>query len=225
MAVAATVVEGDDNHRTFSLTLCILAVSQFGAAQTQKTFPSAEAAADALIGAAQTRDVAQVAAIFGPQKNVLMSGDADPTREKWRNLPNSRRKNMNSRPDPMNHDRMVLMVGSQDWPFPVPLVRTNGQWRFDAAEGAFEMRARRIGANELDAIEICSGYVEAQRSVSTVDHNGDGIYEYAQRIMSTSGKQDGLYWPGAAEPLVPQSSREHLYPCSRSHTTAIISGS
>jgi Protein of unknown function (DUF2950) len=198
--------------RTFSLTLCILAICGSAAAQTQKTFASAEAAADALIGAAQMKDVAQVAAIFGPQKNILMSGDAGRDKGEMAEFAQLAQTKHRLQPDPMNHDRMVLFVGSQDWPFPVPLVRTNGQWSFDTGQGAFEIRARRIGANELDAIEICAGYVEAQQKYVKTDHNGDGIYEYAQRIMSSPGKEDGLYWAGASELLVPQRFAEASIP-------------
>jgi hypothetical protein len=113
--------------RTFSLTLCILAICGSAAAQTQKTFSSAEAAADALIGAAEMHDVAQVAAIFGPQKTILMSGDADRDKGEMAEFAQLAQNKHQLQPDPMNHDRMVLIVGSQDWPFPVPLVRTNGQ--------------------------------------------------------------------------------------------------
>lgn len=195
--------------RNLKLTLCVLAIFGSATAQTQKTFPSAEAAADALIDAAQMRDTGQIASLFGSQgRNVLMTGDAERDKGEMTEFAQLAQTKHELQPDPMNHDRMILIVGSQDWPFPVPIVRTNGQWRFDAAQGALEMRARRIGANELDAIEICSGYVDAQRKYATVDHNGDGIYEYAQRIMSTPGKQDGLYWTGATQPLVPQRFAE-----------------
>lgn len=195
--------------RNLKLTLCVLAIFGSATAQTQKTFPSAEAAADALINAAQMGDTGQIASLFGSQgRNVLMTGDAERDKGEMTEFAQLAQTKHELQPDPMNHDRMILIVGSQDWPFPVPIVRTNGQWRFDAAQGALEMRARRIGANELDAIEICSGYVDAQRKYATVDHNGDGIYEYAQRIMSTPGKQDGLYWTGATQPLVPQRFAE-----------------
>jgi len=195
--------------RKLNLTLGILAICGSAAAQTQRTFPSAQAAADALIDAAQKRDVAQVTAIFGPQgKSVLMSGDADRDKAEMAEFAQLAQDKHELQPDPMNKNRSVLFVGTQDWPFPVPIVNANGQWRFDAAQGAFEMSTRRIGGNELDAIEICAGYVEAQQKYATVDRNGDGIYQYAQRIMSSSGKQDGLFWSGSSEPLVPRAFAE-----------------
>jgi hypothetical protein len=195
--------------RKFSLTLCIWAICGSAAAQTQRTFPSAQAAADALIGAAQARDIAGAAALFGPQgNNVLLLGDADRNKGEMAEFAQLAQDKHELQPDPMNHDRMVLFVGSQDWPFPVPIVRTNGQWRFDSVQGAFEIRSRRIGGNELDAIEICAGYVEAQQKYAAADHNNDGIYQYAQRIMSSPGKEDGLFRAGGPEPLVPRALAE-----------------
>ncbi|MGI8988445.1 MAG: DUF2950 family protein [Bryobacteraceae bacterium] len=107
-------------------------------------------------------------------------------------------------PDPLNGDKMILSIGSQDWPFPVPLVRSGGKWSFDASEGALEMRARRIGANELDAIEILAGAVAAQEEYAAQDRDNDGLLEYARRIMSSPGRHDGLYWEGSAQSLVPR---------------------
>jgi hypothetical protein len=104
----------------------------------------------------------------------------------------------------MNPNRAILAIGDEDWPFPVPIVRTNGKWFFDSAETPVEMRARRIGSDELDAIEICHGYVEAQLKYASEDRDKDGMLEYAPRLMSTTGLQDGLYWGGTSEPLVPE---------------------
>jgi hypothetical protein len=97
---------------------------------------------------------------------------------------------------------VILSVGDADWPFPIPLVRTGGKWSFDASQADVEMRARRIGANEMDAVEICKGYVEAQQKYAE-DHARNGMPEYALRLMSTPGQHDGLYWEGAGEPLIP----------------------
>jgi hypothetical protein len=103
----------------------------------------------------------------------------------------------------MNRNRAILAIGDEDWPFPVPILLTNGKWSFDASETPAEMLARRIGTHELDAIEICHGYVEAQMKYSSEDRDKDGMLEYAPRLMSTPGRQDGLYWEGASEPLIP----------------------
>jgi hypothetical protein len=104
----------------------------------------------------------------------------------------------------MNPNRAILAIGDEDWPFPVPIVRTKGKWSFDASETPVEMHARRIGTHELDAIEICHAYVDAQLKYASEDRDNDGMLEYAPHLMSTPGRHDGLYWEGAGEPLVPE---------------------
>jgi len=99
-------------------------------------------------------------------------------------------------PDPKNPDRVILSIGEQDWPFPIPMVRREGRWSFDAAQGKQEILARRIGSNELNAIEVCRAYVEAQFEYAQ-DHKHKGVPEYAEHIISTPGKTDGLYWEPA----------------------------
>ncbi len=187
-----------------ALAICGGVVMGQIAGQTQKTFSSAEAAADALIEAAQRRDVAQAAALFGPGRNLLMSGDAERDKAEMAEFAQLAAGKHHLEGDAMNHDRMMLFVGAEDWPFPVSIVRTNGQWRFDSTQGAAEMRMRRIGSDELDAIEICAGYVEAQKRYATVDHDKDGLLEYARKIVSSPGQEDGLFWAGSSTPLVPE---------------------
>ena len=99
--------------------------------------------------------------------------------------------------DPKNPNRVVLSVGEDDWPFPIPIVKRNGKWYFDSKAGRQEILDRRIGANELDAIAICRGYVEAQQEYALEVHDNSGINQYAQRIISQPGKQDGLFWRNA----------------------------
>ncbi len=158
----------------------------------------------ALIDAAAKNDTARLAQIFGPSgKEILTAGDPQKDqaeREEFSQLVNRKHE---LQPSTMNPNVRILTVGAEDWPFPVPIVRTNGKWRFDTAQGRIEMNARRIGADELDAIEICSGYVEAQQAYAAQDRDADGVLEYTQRIMSSPGKQDGLYWPGEGS-LVPE---------------------
>jgi hypothetical protein len=96
--------------------------------------------------------------------------------------------------DPKGAHRATIVVGNEGWPFPVPLVEKEGKWRFETKEGLHEVLARRIGADELDAIEICGGYVEAQHEYATEDRDGNGVLEYAQRVISSTGKRDGLAW-------------------------------
>ena len=101
--------------------------------------------------------------------------------------------------DPANPDRVTFAVGEQDWPFPVPVVRKDGKWRLDPIGGRLEILARRVGRNELNTMEICRGYVEAQLEYASEDRDRDGILEYAQSVASSPGKQDGLYSEGASE--------------------------
>ncbi|HEY7159887.1 MAG TPA: DUF2950 family protein, partial [Acidobacteriota bacterium] len=96
--------------------------------------------------------------------------------------------------DPKNKNRAVLEIGKDDWPFAIPLVKKGGKWSFDAAAGKQELTYRRIGGNELDAIEICRGFVEAQEDYAEEKHDGSMVNQYAQRIISSPGKQDGLAW-------------------------------
>ncbi|MGD1091173.1 MAG: DUF2950 domain-containing protein [Bryobacteraceae bacterium] len=174
------------------------------AAPAQTAFDSPEAAAQALIDAAAKNDTAQLSKIFGPNgQQILTSGDPGKDQAERQEFSQLVQRKHKLEQSTLNMNVMILTVGDEDWPFPVPLVRTNGKWRFDTTEGKVEMRARRIGANELDAIEICSGYVEAQRAYATKVRDEHGVLEYAQQIMSSSGKNDGLYWPGA-DALVPE---------------------
>jgi hypothetical protein len=109
----------------------------------------------------------------------------------------------------------VLLIGAQAWPLPIPLVRADGAWRFASEEGADELLNRRIGRNERNAIYVMRAYLDAQRRYASRDRNGDGVLQYAQRLASTAGKQDGLYWPADAAkgeeespfgPLIAESS-------------------
>ena len=95
-------------------------------------------------------------------------------------------------------DKAMLLVGEGDWPFPIPLIRRNETWRFDAAAGREEILQRRIGRNELSAIQACLAYVDAQQEYADKDRTGTGVGVYAQRFVSRPGKKDGLYWPASA---------------------------
>lgn len=99
--------------------------------------------------------------------------------------------------DPKNSSRATLSVGSTDWPFPVPILKEKGKWYFDSKAGRQEVLRRRIGANELDAIQVCRGFVEAQWEYASSVDDSSGIRQFAQRIISSPGKRDGLYWVNA----------------------------
>ncbi len=189
-------------------------LSVFGAAMAilwaspaiaQERFDSAEAAAQAVIDAAASHDNARIEAIFGTgAKSVLTCGNAAQDRAEQDEFARMARARHRLQMSPMNPNRAVLAIGDEDWPFPVPILRTNGKWSFDTSETPIEMRARRIGSDELDAIEICHGYVDAQTKYASEDRDKDGMLEYATHLMSSPGRHDGLYWEGESEPLIPE---------------------
>ena len=161
----------------------------------QKTFPSAQAAADAFVQAAESWDVAAFNQILGPHGEDLVSSE-DPVQDK--NIAahfsaEAHEKTLVS-VDPKNPNRASLVVGDDDWPMPIPIVKRNGVWLFDTKSGKQEILDRRIGANELDAIQICRDYVESQQEYALEKHDGSEVNQYAQKIISTPGKHDGLAW-------------------------------
>jgi hypothetical protein len=110
--------------------------------------------------------------------------------------------------DSSTPDRVTFTVGAEEWPFPVAVIQKDGKWQFDSASGKIEVLARRIGRNELNAMEVCRGYAEAQLEYAADAHDGDGLLKYAQRIVSTPGKQDGLYTEGVTDSLVSKAFAE-----------------
>ena len=158
-------------------------------------FDTPQQAAAALIDAADSFDVSKLTNIFGPDvEDVIFSGEfAQDRRHAADFVAQAREKNSVS-VDPKTGNRAFLIVGDEEWPFPVPLVKKGNQWFFDTKAGRQELLYRRIGANELDAIEICHGYVEAQEEYALQPREGYEVNQYAQRIISTPGKQDGLAW-------------------------------
>ncbi|MEZ0306831.1 MAG: DUF2950 domain-containing protein [Ramlibacter sp.] len=172
----------------------LLALPLAAVAQDARTFATPEAAADALLAALKANDEAALLALVGgAHKGVIGSGDAQAdaaTRAQLAQHLQAFRAFDTSKPD-----RRVLLIGTQAWPLPIPIVRKGDGWRFAAEQGAEELANRRIGANELHAIKVLLAYVDAQRSYASRDRNGDGVLEYAQKLGSTAGKQDGLYWP------------------------------
>jgi len=136
--------------------------------------------------------------ILGPQGEDLVSSE-DPVQDKNITLAfaaKAHEQNLISI-DPKNANRAMLLVGSDSWPMPIPIVKRNGTWFFDTKAGRAELLLRRIGANELDAIQICRNYVAAQLEYAQTKHDGSEVNQYAQRIISTPGKQDGLFWRNA----------------------------
>jgi hypothetical protein len=181
----------------YPATFC--ATAQTGHASTadaQKTFASADDAATALIKAASDYDVPALIEIFGPDGKDFVS-TADPTQDKGyaEAFAKKAAEKHTIQPDRAVPTHATLVVGNDDWPLPVPIVKQNGKWHFDSKGGRAEVLRRRIGANELDAIQICRGFVTAQQEYASQQH--DGVNQYAQKIISDPGKQDGLFWRNA----------------------------
>ena len=160
-----------------------------------QTFESAEKAADALVDAAEKFDVTSLIRIVGPQgEDLVLTGEYAQDRERAQEFAAQARKKKQVALEPKTDARAYLLVGEEDWPFALPIMKHDGRWSFDAAAGRQELMYRRIGSNELDAIEICQGYVEAQFDFAYRKRQGYTAPQYAQRIISSPGKQDGLAW-------------------------------
>jgi hypothetical protein len=170
----------------------------------ERTFSSPQEAAQALLAAADKNDTEALLKLFGPEgRTIVVSGDAAEDKNGRADFARLAHESMHI--DQQHASRAVIEVGPEKWPFPVPLVSRNGQWMFDSAQGKFEVLARRVGRNEINAIDVCRGYVEAQMEYAARDRNAHGILAYAQTILSAPGKKDGLYWEGESETLVPKS--------------------
>ena len=161
-------------------------------------FDTPQQAADAVIAAAADYDVPKLMAIFGPDgEDFVSGGDQVQAKNSAVDFAQQAKASHSISTDPAKPTRATIIVGEEQWPFPVPLVQKAGKWYFDAKAGRKAILFRRIGANELDAITVCRGYGEAQREYSLTIHDDSGVNQYAQKIFSTPGKQDGLYWTNA----------------------------
>ncbi len=168
------------------------------AAAGARRFDTPQQAATVLIDAAEKFDEASLRQIFGPGgENIVFSGEDSQDRQHAANFVTEAREKESVSVDPKSKNRAFLLVGNEDWPFPVPIVKKGQKWSFDAAAGRQELLYRRIGANELDAISVCRGYVEAQHDYALQPREGYNVNQYAQHIISTSGTQDGLAWQNA----------------------------
>src|SRR6266550_156546 len=164
----------------------------------QQEFDSAKQAADALIQVAANSDLVAAKEILGPDGEDLISSE-DPVMDKNRALAfAAKAKEKNSvEIDKKDPNRAILLVGNDDFPLPIPIVKHKGKWLFDTKVGREEILNRRVGENELNAIEICRGFVEAQHEYAQEKHDDSKVNQYAQRILSTPGKHDGLAWKNA----------------------------
>ncbi|MBP2648411.1 MAG: hypothetical protein H6Q77_2035 [Gemmatimonadetes bacterium] len=160
----------------------------------ERTFATPEEAVTAMVAAAERFDVPELKAILGPEGEPLVAS-ADTVADRNHAAAFAAEARVHQRLEfDSTRTSAVLNVGAEDWPSPIPIVERDGRWYFDAAAGKEEILRRRIGQNELDAITVCRGYVEAQRDYARVRHDGALVNQYAQRVISTPGKQDGLAW-------------------------------
>jgi hypothetical protein len=187
---------------TVPLAAMVLALAAFAAAPgfgadaagapPQRRFDSPEDAVKALATATKSGDRAAVDAIFGPDVKDLLSGDPKQDALEFASFAKSigRYSHLVRKAD----DRFVLDIGDQNWPLPIPLVLRDGKWLFDTAAGREEIVNRRVGEDELNAIGVCRTYVTAQREYASEDRDGSGVLKFAQKLKSTHGTKDGLYW-------------------------------
>jgi hypothetical protein len=174
------------------LTSALLALAVTSVANAQQSFKTAQEAAEALVSAARTGNRNGLLTVLGRDgADIVSSGDAvadASARNRVVEAYDARHRVVTE-----GTDKAVLIIGQDDWPFPIPLVRKDGTWRFDTVAGREEILYRRIGRNELDTIQTCLAYVDAQREYAEQGIGGNAVY--AQRIISRPGKKDGLYWP------------------------------
>jgi hypothetical protein len=183
-------------------------------ADSQREFPTPEQAVEALLSATRTDEPESLLVILGPRgAKLIHSGDPVADRDG--------RERFAAAYDQAHHieyegsKEAVLFVGTEDWPLPIPLVHESGGWRFDTQAGEQQIIDRRIGRNELNVIEVCRAYVQAQREYADIQASAGGKRQYAQHFLSHTGQRDGLYWPVTGEepesplgPLVAQARAE-----------------
>jgi hypothetical protein len=161
----------------------------------QTSFATPKQAAEALIQAAATYDVPSLMGMLGPDgKDIVSSADAARDKSNAASFAAEAHEKTEVVVDSKNPNHAILSVGNEEWPLPIPIVKKQGKWYFNTKAGLKEILYRRIGTNELDAITICRGYVEAQKDYAEQIHDDSGVNQYAQRIISTPGMQDGLAW-------------------------------
>ena len=191
------------------VSFVVLAVTSQGAVEPKqdakavsqpkgKAFDTPKQAADELAQAADSFDTGKLKDILGPDSEDIISSE-DPVQDKNRaaEFAAKAKEKMSVSTDRTNSSEAIILVGNDDFPLPIPLVKLNGKWFFDTKVGREEILNRRVGANELNAIEICRGFVDAQHEYAMEKHDGSKVNQYAQRVLSTSGKHDGLAWQNA----------------------------
>jgi len=169
-----------------ALTVCV-------PVQAEQAFASPDDAVNALVAAAANHDTNALHSIFGPAGHALISPDVVEATEEYKMFV----QHLMEKTLLINNSasNATLEIGADGWPFPIPLVKQNGRWFFDTAAGSEEILARRIGRDEIGAINVCHAYVDAQREYASEDRMGDRVLAYAQFLRSSPGTHDGLFWP------------------------------
>jgi hypothetical protein len=196
-----------------ALLLPTVRSDEAGAASGPRQFASPDEAAKALVSAAKSGDRAAVDAIFGPGVKDLLSGD--PKQDALEFASFAKSIGQYTHLVQKGADRYILDIGPENWPMPIPIVLAHGSCFFDTAAGKEEVLSRRIGKDEMTAIGVCRAYVGAQREYASEDRDGSGVVKYAQKIASSPGAKDGLYWEASPEedqsplgPLVAEARAE-----------------
>jgi hypothetical protein len=208
--------EGCNSHRRLWTALalsCLFLSSLSRAADTGQTFATPEAAVKALGAAANAQDRNELRSLFGLATDELVAADQVQAKNDLKDFAEA--FNQTNYLVRVANDRLILEVGPTAFPFPIPLAKQSGKWFFDTDAGKEELLNRRIGRNELDVLQVVRAYVDAQRDYASKDRDGDGVLEYAQKLASSPGAQDGLYWEPASEgelsplgPLVAEARQE-----------------
>jgi hypothetical protein len=171
----------------------LLLFPSFAVQAAPKNFASPEAAVAALVEAVKANDQDKLNTILGRDgSKLLRTRDPETDRQNREAFVNAYGEG--SKHVMAGENQAVVVIGRDDWPLPIPLVRTAKGWHFDARQGEQEIRSRRIGRHELAAIQVCLAIVDAEREYATHDYDGDGMLEFAPRFVSSPGKHDGLYW-------------------------------
>lgn len=180
----------------FGLVLALGALAACGGSKDsgQATFDSPEAAAAAFVAALEKGDPVQLVSLLGPGSEWLVES-GDPVQDKSDRIHFIELYKAKNSLEAEGDDKRTLIVGAEDWPLPVPIVRVDGKWRLDGEAGADELVYRRIGRNELGAIAVSRGFVDAQNEYAASSHDGDPAGRFALKLMSDEGREDGLYWP------------------------------
>lgn len=204
----STLLNPSKGFTTMALSLlglcCLLPMMSVAQTQTAtavagpKGFDTPQAAADAIIKAAAEFNVPELLAILGPDgQDLVASGDQVEDKNNAQAFAKEAAAKNSIQIAKSNPSRAILIVGEEEWPAPIPIVKKSGKWYFNTKEGKQEILFRRIGENELNAITVCRGYVSAQKEYASEIHDDSGVNQYAQKIISTPGKQDGLFWKNA----------------------------